>query len=76
MLMKKVLLNLSLIIILVGAFMTNAIGQVTTSGLRGLVVDEKKEALAGATIVALHVPSGTQYGVLTNKDGRFTISKA
>jgi hypothetical protein len=54
--------------------MTNAIGQVTTSGLRGLVVDEKKEALAGATIVALHVPSGTQYGVLTNKDGRFTIS--
>ena len=74
MLMKKVLLNLSLIIILVGAFITNAIGQVTTSGLRGLVVDEKKEALAGATIVALHVPSGTQYGVLTNKDGRFTIS--
>jgi hypothetical protein len=72
--MKKVLLNLCLIIILAGALITNAFGQVTTSGLRGLVADEKKEPLAGATIVAVHVPSGTQYGVLTNKDGRFTIS--
>jgi hypothetical protein len=74
MLMKKVLLNLSLIIILVGALITNAIGQVTTSGLRGLVVDEKNEPLAGATVVAVHLPSGTQYGVLTNADGRFIIS--
>jgi hypothetical protein len=74
MIMKKVLLNLGLTIILVGVLITNAFGQVTTSGLKGLVVDEKKEALAGATIVAVHVPSGTQYGVLTNKDGRFTIS--
>ncbi|MGC1390312.1 MAG: carboxypeptidase regulatory-like domain-containing protein [Bacteroidales bacterium] len=72
--MKKVLLNLGLAIILVGVLITNTYGQVTTSGLKGLVVDEKKEALAGATIVAVHVPSGTQYGVLTNKDGRFTIS--
>jgi hypothetical protein len=72
--MKKVLLHLSLTILLVGALFSNVFGQVTTSGLKGLVVDEKKEALAGATIVAVHVPSGTQYGVLTNKDGRFTIS--
>ena len=72
--MKKVLLNLSLTILLVGALITNAFGQVTTSGLKGLVVDEKSEALAGATIVAIHLPSGTQYGVLTNKDGRFILS--
>jgi hypothetical protein len=74
MLMKKVLLNLGFAILLIVVIFANAYGQVTTSGLRGVIVDEKKEALAGATVVAIHVPSGTQYGVLTNKDGRFTIS--
>ena len=72
--MKKVLLNLVFTILLIMVIFANAYGQVTTSGLRGVIVDEKKEALAGATVVAVHVPSGTQYGVLTNKDGRFTIS--
>jgi hypothetical protein len=74
MLMKKVLLNLVFTILLIMVIFANTYGQVTTSGLRGVIVDEKKEALAGATVVAVHVPSGTQYGVLTNKDGRFTIS--
>jgi len=72
--MKKVLLNLGFTVLLIIVIFANAYGQVTTSGLRGVIVDEKKEALAGATVVAVHVPSGTQYGVLTNKDGRFTIS--
>jgi hypothetical protein len=72
--MKKVLLNFCFTILLVGAFMTNAYSQITTSGLKGMVVDDKNEALAGATIVAIHLPSGTQYGVLSNNDGRFTIS--
>jgi hypothetical protein len=72
--MKKFLLNLSLTIFLIGAVFTNAFGQITTSGLKGLVVDEKNEPLAGATVVAVHLPSGTQYGVLTNADGRFIIS--
>jgi hypothetical protein len=71
--MKKFLLNLSLTIFLIGAVFTNAFGQITTSGLKGLVVDEKNEPLAGATVVAVHLPSGTQYGVLTNADGRFII---
>ena len=72
--MKKVLFKLGFTILLIMVIFANAYGQVTTSGLRGVIVDEKKEALAGATVVAVHVPSGTQYGVLTNKDGRFTIS--
>ena len=72
--MKKLLLNLSLTILLVVAIVSNAFGQVTTSGLKGRVVDEKNEALAGASIVAIHLPSGTQYGVLANEDGRFNIS--
>jgi len=72
--MKKLLVNLSLTILLVGALVTNAFSQVTTSGLKGRVVDEKNEALAGASIVAIHLPTGSQYGVLANEEGRFTIS--
>lgn len=74
MLMKQVLLKLSLTLLLAGLFLTNSLGQITTSGLKGLVVDEKNEALAGATVVAIHTPSGTQYGVLTDNGGRFNIT--
>lgn len=72
--MKILLLNLILAILLAVAFVSNTFGQVTTSGLKGRVVDEKNEALPGASIVAMHIPSGTQYGVLANEDGRFNIS--
>jgi hypothetical protein len=72
--MKKILLNLSLTILLAVALVTNAFSQVTTAGLRGRVVDEKNEALPGASIVAIHLPTGAQYGVLANEDGRFNIN--
>jgi hypothetical protein len=74
MLMKQILLKLSLTFVLAGLFLTNTLGQLTTSGLKGLVVDEKNEALAGASIVAVHTPSGTQYGIMTNADGRFSLN--
>jgi hypothetical protein len=45
----------------------------TTSALTGRIVDAKGNALPGATILAVHVPSGTQYGALTNTEGFFTI---
>ena len=47
--------------------------QVTTSALSGVVTDENHEALIGATITALHTPSGTQYNAVTNMDGRYSI---
>ncbi|MDR1518150.1 MAG: TonB-dependent receptor [Dysgonamonadaceae bacterium] len=47
--------------------------QVTTSTLSGRVMDENKEALVGATIQVIHVPSGTSNGTVTNVDGRFTL---
>lgn len=51
----------------------SANAQVTTSAISGVVVDENKEALIGATVVAKHVPSGTSYGAATNIDGRYHI---
>ena len=45
----------------------------TTSAMNGRILDEGGLPLPGATIVAVHVPSGTQYGVVTNTNGYFTI---
>lgn len=62
---------------LVAAFvLTSAIAmaQVTTSGMNGKVSDSKGETLPGATIIAVHVPSGTQYGSISNQEGRFVIT--
>ena len=47
--------------------------QVTTSALSGVVTDENSQAMIGATITALHTPSGTKYNAVTNIDGRYTI---
>ena len=45
----------------------------TTSSMSGKIVDGKGEVLAGATVIATHVPSGTVYGATTNTQGLFTI---
>ena len=50
-----------------------ASAQVTTSSLGGRVVDQNGEPVIGAAVVAIHEPSGTSYGSVTNVDGLYTI---
>ena len=50
-----------------------ALAQVTTSSLGGRVVDQNGEPVIGAAVVAIHEPSGTTYGSVTNGDGLYTI---
>ncbi len=45
----------------------------TTSSMSGQIVDSKGELLPGASIVAIHVPSGTMYGAIANNTGLFSI---
>lgn len=47
--------------------------QVTTSSMAGKVTDPQGEAVIGATVKAVHQPSGTVYNAVTNVDGRYTI---
>lgn len=47
---------------------------VTTSSMNGTVTDSNGDALPGANIIALHQPSGTQYGTSTRLDGKFNIN--
>ena len=47
--------------------------QVTTSSIVGFVKAENGSPLEGATITAVHQPSGTRYVTLSKKDGNFTI---
>jgi len=57
-----------------GVFLTSAYGQgVTTSGINGKVTDQNGEPLPGATVIAVHQPSGSQYGNVTNVEGYFRI---
>ncbi len=46
---------------------------VTTANISGTVIDQNGQGLPGANVVAVHLPSGTQYGTSTNTEGRFTI---
>ena len=48
--------------------------QVTTSSLSGRVtLQETNETVIGATVLAVHEPSGTRYTAVSNVDGRFHI---
>src|SRR5690606_731511 len=47
--------------------------QVTTSSVQGSVTDDNGEALIGATVRAVHEPSGSVYGAVTNLEGRFNL---
>ena len=70
--MKKSLLKLlstvSAMLLVVSAY-----AQFTTSTLTGRITDESGEPLAGAAVIAIHTPSGSQYFAIANDEGYYTI---
>ncbi len=46
---------------------------VTTGQLSGKVVDSQQQAVVGASVIAIHLPSGTTYEATTRGDGRFSM---
>jgi hypothetical protein len=59
-------------VLLFGSSVVTAQG-VTTAALTGIVNDTSGAALAGATVVAVHVPSGTQYRAQVTTSGRYNL---
>ncbi|MFI3333313.1 MAG: carboxypeptidase regulatory-like domain-containing protein [Rikenellaceae bacterium] len=66
--MKKIFLMMVAMMVSVATF-----AQVTTSAITGRVTTEAGEDLVGATVIATHTPSGTEYGAVVNNNGRYNI---
>ena len=46
---------------------------VTTGAISGVVKDAQGAVVPGATVLAVHQPSGSTYEAVTQADGRFVI---
>ncbi|TJZ50594.1 TonB-dependent receptor [Sphingobacterium olei] len=68
--MKKSLLFFALVLASYGTIQA----QVTTSSMTGVVTAQSGQATAGASIKAVHVPSGTTYAGASNGVGRFNLN--
>src|SRR5690348_14739580 len=56
------------------AYATSSAAQgVTTASMAGVVKDAQGAVIPGASVTAVHQPSGTTYEAVTQGDGRFTI---
>lgn len=71
--MTKNLLAICLMVVFVVTTGTVYGQGITTSSMSGRIIDEAGEPLLGATIVAVHTPSGSQYGNVSDENGFFRI---
>ena len=69
--------NTTLRLLLLISFLSTAtltLAQITTAAMSGYVEEEGNgETLIGATVVATHLPSGTEYGTVTDENGRYLL---
>ncbi len=50
-----------------------AFAQVTTSTMSGRISEQNGSPIPGATVVAVHTPSGSQYYAITDNSGNYRI---
>lgn len=67
--MRQILYAFALLL----AGFSSTYGQVTTASVYGNVTDQAGAGLPGATILAVHQPTGTQYGVTTRAEGQYNL---
>ena len=64
--------RLYLLVALIAFIFSTAMAQITTSSVSGKITANGEDVI-GATIKAVHQPSGTVYRAVTNIDGRYSI---
>lgn len=62
----------TMLIFLSVAVIVNGQGS-TTSGIDGRVIDEKNQPVPGATVLAIHLPTGSQFGTNADVNGFFHL---
>ena len=74
--MRNVLLKLFSLVLAMATIQVGVQAQgTTTASMTGQVIDQASgESLIGATVVAIHTPSGTSYGTITNENGYYRMS--
>ena len=66
--------KLFLLVVMLFTMTLASVAQMTTSSMAGRVsFEDGSEGVIGATVQAVHEPSGTRYNAVTNVSGRFTI---
>jgi hypothetical protein len=71
--MKRLATVFALALFLIALPFESVLSQSTSGSLTGTVVDENGDPLPGVNIVAVHQPTGTEFGVATNANGRYAI---
>ncbi|RYY56431.1 MAG: TonB-dependent receptor [Chitinophagaceae bacterium] len=62
-----------LFLLVIGLAVNSISAQVTTSAISGTVKTSDGSGLAGATVTAIHLPTGTNYTTLSRTDGGYNI---
>src|SRR6056297_2310661 len=66
---RSLLLFISMLLLPISGFAQGT----TTGSIEGIITDEMGEPLPGANVVAVHMPTGSEYGTSTRVDGRYTL---
>ncbi len=66
-------LALAALLLCAGTVREAAAQGVTTGSLGGVVTNAQNQPVAGASVIAIHLPSGTNYETTSREDGRYFI---
>ncbi len=70
----RILLGFALACALAAGVAQHVVAQTITTGtINGVVMDSKRAVVPGATVVAVHVPTGTTYTAVTGSDGHYSM---
>lgn len=66
--------SLLFLIIIISLSHLSLTAQETTAEIQGIITEKNGTTLTGATIIALHQPTGTKYTTTSRKDGRYNLA--